>query len=178
MNLRTILIVLVGIVAGYLAYATLNRSDKPQTADAVELEFAAAPEFTSTTLDGNKLSLDSLAGDVVLVNFWATWCAPCRIEMPMLKQLQSEFKEDGLSIVGVSVDEGDTEIVVDYANEFQFNYPVLHDKGTMARDYSAEYAVPTTVVIDRSGRVRHRIIGLVEEEVLRTIVLELLREPV
>ena len=176
MKLRIVVIGLLGIAAGYLAFSSLRQTEEAGDSDAVEFEFAAAPDFSSNTIDGKPLSLESLKGEVVLVNFWATWCAPCRIEMPMLKSLQSEFGDEGLRIVGISVDEDDTDIVVDYAAEFQFNYPILHDKGTLARDYSAEYAVPTTVVIDRSGNVRHRIIGLVEEELLRTIVEELLAE--
>jgi peroxiredoxin len=102
---------------------------------------APAPDFTLRTLDGQKLRLGEQRGQVVLVNFWATWCGPCRQEMPHLNKLYEKYKSSGFVLLGVNVDD-DTTQAAGVASKLGVTFPVLN-------------AMPSTVLIDRDGRVRY-----------------------
>jgi len=121
-----------------------------------------APDFAAMTLTDNPMpkSLGDFRGEVVLLNIWATWCGPCRIEMPSMERLQQQLGSKGLKIVAVSVDvAGSEERITAFARELGLTFELLHDApGTIQRDYQTT-GVPETFVIDREGRVRRRIIG-------------------
>lgn len=121
-----------------------------------------APDFAAMTLTENPLpkSLGDYRGEVVLLNIWATWCGPCRIEMPSMERLQKQLGPRGLRIVAVSVDvAGSEERIREFARELGLTFELLHDApGLIQRDYQTT-GVPETFVIDREGRVRRRIIG-------------------
>jgi peroxiredoxin len=112
-----------------------------------------APPFELPLAQGGSASLDDYAGEVVLVNFWATWCQPCRAELPALEALQAELAGEGLRILAVSVDAASAEAVARFAAERGLRLPVLHDPSeAVARRYGA-FAYPTSVVVDRAGRI-------------------------
>jgi peroxiredoxin len=109
------------------------------------------PEFKGTTVDGRRLSLVSLRGKVVLLNFWATWCQECRPEMPMFERLHREFSVQGLAIVGINAREG-TSTIREYAKELGLTFPLILDpKGTIDVAYGV-IGLPTTFLIGRNGR--------------------------
>ena len=115
---------------------------------------APAPDFTLRTLDGQKLRLGEQRGQVVLVNFWATWCGPCRQEMPHLNKLYEKYKSSGFVLLGVNVDD-DTAQVAGVASKLGVKFPVLPDSDKrVSRQYDVN-AMPSTVLIDRDGRVRY-----------------------
>jgi peroxiredoxin len=115
---------------------------------------APAPDFTLRTLDGQKLRLGEQRGRVVLVNFWATWCGPCRQEMPHLNKLYEKYKSSGFVLLGVNVDD-DTAQAAGVATRLGVTFPVLPDADKrVSRQYDLS-AMPSTVLIDRDGKVRY-----------------------
>jgi len=136
----------------------------PQVSDPVKGSFA--PDFTLTTLDGKKVQLSSLKGKAVLVNFWATWCEPCKIEMPWLVDLQKEYGPQGLQILGVSLDDTDTKTVALFAHKMGVNYPILKGTDQVADSYGGADRLPLTFFVDRSGKIVDETVGLVSESVI------------
>lgn len=118
-----------------------------------------APAFTVRNLDGNLETLADYRGQVVILNLWATWCGPCRIEMPGFEKLYRRYRSGGLTILGVSLDKGDDKAVEDFVREYNLSFPVfLDDKGEVESLYKT-FTIPTTYVIDRSGRVVFKVDG-------------------
>lgn len=163
----------IGDVTAERRQAVERRSSLP-AADETEIE--PAPDFALPTLAGDRVGLADYEGQVVLVNFWATWCAPCRIEIPDLIEMQSELGDEGVQVLGISLDHQGPEIVQEYADEVGFNYPILLDEGEVANQFGGVYALPTTIIIDREGMIRRRIPGLVTKRLLTPILQELARE--
>lgn len=117
------------------------------------------PEFTYTTLTGEPISSDALRGKVVLVNFWATWCAPCRVEMPLLQAMAARHAEDGLVVVGLSRDTGPAQRVSDFLSERDITYPVAIVGREAETRFGGVRGYPTSFLLDRSGRIRHAALG-------------------
>ncbi len=122
-------------------------------------ERTAVQPFTATDVNGVPVALSSLRGKVVLVNFWATWCPPCREEIPDLIALQTRYK-DQLQIVGVSQDSGSAQDVARFAHAQGMNYPIVMSTPAIERLFPNVYALPTTFLIDRDGRLVQKHIGL------------------
>jgi thiol-disulfide isomerase/thioredoxin len=144
---------------------------------AAAFNFAAteptpAPELTFFDADGNEVALADFRGDVVVLNLWATWCAPCRREMPSLDRLQAELGEDGLKVIALSLDRGDIVKVRDFFDELELaNLAIYHDpKGRAGRELGAP-GLPTTVVIDRAGQEVGRLLGPAEWDSADAIAL-------
>jgi thiol-disulfide isomerase/thioredoxin len=136
-----------------------------QTANQEPVNRAAlAPAFDLKDLRGHSKRLDDYKGKVLLINFWATWCAPCLAEMPDLVKLQKEHGSRGLQIIGVTYPPQNPASVRQIARRLKLNYPVLFGSGKMAGDYNIGEVLPTTIVVDREGRVRARILGILEPE--------------
>lgn len=136
-----------------------------------------APTFTLPTLKGDTLNLDALRGDVVVVNIWATWCRPCRLEKPGFIELQDEFRDQGVTFVGLSTDTDGLDAVRPYAQERGLNYPQVAD-GRVAYDrFGQSTAVPRTFVIDRQGQIRFQHTGMLLKGALRPVLEELAAEP-
>lgn len=115
---------------------------------------AAAPDFALPARDGGTVRLSELKGQVVMVNFWATWCGPCRQEMPLLGQLQAKYEPLGFTVLGVNV-EPDSAAAVTWLKGVQADFPILFDrKNAVAQSFGVE-GMPSTVFIDRAGNVRY-----------------------
>ncbi|MEW6207840.1 MAG: TlpA disulfide reductase family protein [Acidobacteriota bacterium] len=125
---------------------------------------SAAPDFTLKNLDDQTIRLSDLKGKVVLLNFWATWCAPCRAEMPDLARMQQEYGERGLRIVGITYEKEPRDRVANAVKELGVNYPVLIGSRRLSSRYGAREVLPVTVVIDREGKIRDRIFGILDAE--------------
>jgi len=121
---------------------------------------ALAPTYTSSTLEGDSVSLASLRGKPVLLNVWATWCHPCREEIPVLQALHDQYKARGLELIGVSVDaQGETGKIRDFAREFRMTYPIWHDPAERVSTTFLIVGVPTTFLIGKDGTLRWRRTG-------------------
>ena len=115
---------------------------------------AKAPEIGLKDLSGKTVDLASLAGKVVILDFWATWCAPCREEMPELQKLYKKYNAKGLEIVGISVDKG-PEGIKDFIAKLKVTFPVVHDEGHKVADKYSPPRMPSSYIIDRKGVVRY-----------------------
>ena len=139
-------------------------------------DLGAAPDFTLPDLDGRPFTLSAYRGNVVVLNFWATWCPPCRAEIPGFIALQDAFREAGVVFVGVALDDEGAAVVAPYAEERGMNYPVLVDGWQAAARYGGIGTVPTTFLIDAEGRIRYRHTGILLKPSLRAALAELTRE--
>jgi len=133
-----------------LAIATLVMS---LSAQAVGVD-AQAPDFTLESLHGSNLRLQERRGEVVLINFWASWCGPCRQEMPILDRLHQRYRDAGFSVLGVNV-EGKRKPAEKIAKKSKVTFPVLIDAGQKVSESYELEAMPTTVVVDRNGKIRY-----------------------
>ena len=144
---------------------------------ASSLEGTAAPDFALKSAGGENLRLSEYRGDVVMINFWATWCGPCRQEMPLLDDLYSRYERVGFRLLGVNIDD-DSRRAMQMMEELGVSFPVLFDeKKEVSRLYQVE-AMPVTVLVDRTGTVRHVHHGYKPgyEEQYLTQIRALLRE--
>lgn len=133
-----------------------------------------APVVTFATLPGDTASLAGLRGEVVVVNFWATWCPPCKREIPELSRLQDSLRSEPATVVGVAVSSGSRQEIREFGEEHGINYPVwLSDPGTAATEYRA-VGLPTTLLVDRQGVIRRRYMGAQTFETLSDDVRALL----
>ena len=121
-----------------------------------------APRYAATTLAGDSASIGGLAGKVVLLNIWATWCHPCREEIPYLETLYEKHRADGFDIVGVSVDaRGQDAEIRDFVKEFRMTYPIWRDPDERIQSTFLALGVPASYLIDRQGVLRWRRIGVI-----------------
>lgn len=154
-----------------------NQGSKADAREATSDDLEEAPNFALPTMDGNTLQLTDLRGEVVILNFWATWCVPCVKEIPDLIALHNDLKADGLTVVGVSLDTEDISFVKAYLDERNVTYPnVLDADGEVADAFGGIFAVPTTFVIDHKGHIVHRSLGLFPVETMRPLLKELLKD--
>ncbi|NBB84736.1 MAG: redoxin domain-containing protein [Bacteroidetes bacterium] len=134
-----------------------------------------APDFERPTLAGDTMRRADWEGRVVVLNFWATWCAPCRVEIPRLITLAEAFDAAEVLVVGVSIDEEGREVVAPYAEAMGIPYPLIVDPDhTMAEAYGGHYAVPTTFIIDQNGTMRQRFMRVVAHDELVAAIEPLL----
>lgn len=134
-----------------------------------------APDVTMETMDGETIALADRPGEVLLVNFWATWCAPCRKEIPDLIDLQDDFGPDGLTVVGVSLDQQGADAVTPFLEDYAINYPIVIDtEGTIEQAFGGVYGLPMTYVVGPDSRIHHRVLGLFPVDEMRPKLTALL----
>jgi len=136
-----------------------------------------APDFTLRSLEGGNLRLEEYRGQVVLINFWASWCGPCRQEMPILDQLHQRYEDTGFAVLGVNV-EGEDRPARKIVDESRVTFPVLIDEGQKVSELYGLEAMPSTYVVDRDGNVRyvHRGYKPGDESKYVEVVKALIRE--
>ena len=166
-----------------VAQAPVPAAASPDTTALIDddeqavLRFASnpqpAPPFLLQDLDGNAVSTAQWQGKVVILNFWATWCPPCREEIPILAELAKKYK-DSLLIIGVSVDDGPPDEVREFAKAFHMNYPIVMWSHELVSEYGGVPALPTTFVINKEARIVQKHEGLYPPEVYETEVRALL----
>lgn len=138
----------------------IARNNRANGSARGQLVGSLAPDFDLPTLDGKNLKLSDLRGKAVLLNFWATYCGPCKIEMPWFVELQKEYGPQGFQIIGVAMDDASTEEIAKFAKQMGVNYPVLIGKDSVADSYGGVSVLPTTFFIDRDGKLFAREFGL------------------
>jgi peroxiredoxin len=147
------------------------------TLASADVKQGAAPDFTLKSASGENLRLSEMRGEVVMINFWASWCAPCRQEMPLLDELYNQYQPMGFTILGVNVEEDPTQ-AKQMLKDNPVNFPVLFDdKSAVSKLYDV-VAMPSTVLVDRDGNVRylHRGYKPGYEEAYQQQVRALIRE--
>ena len=139
-------------------------------------ESLQAPEFSLEDLNGNPITLSSLKGKVVFLNLWATWCPPCVREIPDFIDTYTQYKDKGLEIIGISVDNEGTAKVLKFVEQYKINYPIVMYTMQFIRDYMPGNAIPVTFIIDPQGKIRYKKIGLTNKAFLENWFLKLIEE--
>ena len=133
-----------------------------------------APDFALTDLSGKTVHLSDFKGKVVIVDFWATWCGPCRVEIPDFVKLQSKYKDKGLEIVGLSLDADGEKAVKPFVDKHDINYTMLLANDETAKSYGGILGIPTTFVIDRQGRIVQKFVGVMPAKTFEDTIQPLL----
>ncbi len=134
-------------------------------------DLGPAPDYELSDLAGNSIQLASLfQGKIVLLDFWATWCPPCREEIPGFVRLYQKYKDRGVEVVGVALDQSGPEAIQDFVKEFQVSYPILVGDSGVAQAYGGVRAIPTTFLIGREGRILQKYLGFHEEEFFESAI--------
>lgn len=141
---------------------------------AVPATGTVAPDFTLQDLNGRTVQLSRLRGKVVVVNFWATWCGPCKAEIPGFINVYNKYKRKGLEIIGISLDTAGADVVAEFVKKYSINYPVALDKSATQQKYGGVTGIPTTFIIDRQGRIAKRHVGYMDQTAFEKMVSPLL----
>jgi peroxiredoxin len=151
---------------------------KPSGEEApVSSVYKSAPSFTLKDLSGESVSLSDFTGKVVVLDFWATWCPPCVMEIPHFIELYEQYKNQGFAMLGISLDREGIDVVRAFVQKYGINYPVLMADGQIARAYGGISSIPTTFVIDPAGNIRRKYVGYRDKSVFEADIKELLPKP-
>src|SRR5713101_6156059 len=177
----TTVLALVG--ATYLADKATRVKPKGTVKADGPVVATVAPDFTLKDLDGKDVSLSQYKGKVVLINFWATWCGPCRIEMPWLIEMQQKYGDRGFTVLGVAMDEEGKSAVAPFIEKERYdvggksvpvNYPIVLGSDALAEKFGGLLGYPTSILIGRDGKQIKRITGLISyDEILQSIESQL-----
>jgi peroxiredoxin len=135
---------------------------------------AKARDFEVTLINGDSFALSDHRGQVVLLNIWATWCAPCREETPDLEALYQKYKDDGFLVLGVSIDKQGESVVKPFMEEYGVSYPMVIDRGTIMDKYGPTMGIPTTYIIGREGNLQYFAVGALTNKELEPRLKRLL----
>jgi thiol-disulfide isomerase/thioredoxin len=164
-----VILVVVALIVALMLWAgirqTRRRAGSSPEGSATAMKGKVAPDFSLVTLDGKPAKLSDFRGKAVLLNFWATWCEPCKIEMPWFVDFQKQYGPQGLQIVGVAMDDADTKDIAKFAQDMHVDYPILVGKDdqreSIANAYGGVQFLPETLYLDRDGKILNKMFGLV-----------------
>ena len=158
-----VVIIVVAMVVSIMlvfGFHLARRSGGNTAVEVDNMKGKTAPEFTLQSLDGKTVHLSDFRGKAVLLNFWATWCQPCKIEMPWFADLQKRYGPEGLQIIGVAMDDASQEDISKFAKDLGVNYPILMGKEDVGDAYGGVQFLPATFYIGRDGKVIGKVFGL------------------
>lgn len=178
-NKTLITIIVTAVIVLAVGYVFIGASDdaavasanntKPAVAAVADDQAPQAPPFTLRDLNDEEVSLSDYKGKIVFVNFWATWCGPCRMEIPHFIELMDQYSDD-FTVLGIALDPREFDKVPAFAEQMGINYPVLYDRSGVSNMYGGIRSIPTTFVVNRQGRVVERIVGSRPKEVFENII--------
>ncbi|MCU1306711.1 MAG: alkyl hydroperoxide reductase [Acidobacteriaceae bacterium] len=172
---NAIVLTVVALIVAAMIFSASRKSRSAENSGLVQgqdaglqgdLKGKVAPNFELTTLDGKKMKLSDLKGKAVVLDFWATWCVPCKIEMPWFVELQNQYGPQGLAVIGVAMDDSSNEEIAKFAKELGVNYPILRGKEAVGEAYGGLPGLPTTFFIGRDGKIVDQDAGLVSRKVI------------
>jgi len=187
--MRKILAIVLGVVAAIAVALVLERTwlrGTGSSAGGGKSDLPMAPDVAIKDLDGKDVRLEQFRGKVVLVNFWATWCGPCRIEMPWFIEFQEKYADKGFTVLGVAMDVEGKEVVEPWLQQERFdvegqqralNYPILIGNDSIGQRFGGLIGLPTSLVISRDGHITMRFLGLVKHELILKEIEKQLAEP-
>jgi thiol-disulfide isomerase/thioredoxin len=164
--MRLAALVIACALASVVTSADVKRAD----------ERSLAPNFTLQSVDGDRISLSSYRGRVVLLDFWATWCTGCKVEIPWFIEFDKKYGGKGLMTIGAAMDEEGTKLVLPYLKEHPIAYPVVTGYPSLMKPYEIT-ALPVTLLIDKAGRIADVHAGVVDKSAWEQEIQDLLREP-
>jgi peroxiredoxin len=164
----------IGLATALLIVCTMSSAKLPAAAAPVDSR-KAAPDFTLTDSKGAPLKLSDYKGKVVLLDFWATWCYGCGIEIPWFIEYQNKYKDSGLAVIGVSMDDDGWKVVKPFVEEKKMNYTVVLGDADVAQLYRVN-ALPVTVLIDREGKIAASYDGVVDRAACEAKIQSLLKD--
>src|SRR5712692_1483920 len=144
----------------FIGIHTARRAAPGSATASLDIKGHTAPEFALQSVDGNTVHLSDFRGKAVILNFWATWCSPCTIEMPWFVELQRQYGPEGLQVLGVAMDDASKEDIAKFAKDMGVNYPILIGKESVGDAYGGVQFLPTTYFIGRDGKVVGHEFGL------------------
>ena len=133
----------------------------------------AAPEFTLIALDGTEVTLRDFEGKVLFLNFWATWCSPCRQEIPGFLEIYDKYKYEGMEILGVSLDRQGPDVIKPFAEKMKITYPLAMANNEIMQAYQPGQYIPATIIIDREGNIQNKHVGYMDKTQVEKMFLEL-----
>ena len=164
-------LVVVALIAAGMLYFGLHMARQSVSGHPIGLGYGTpAPDFTLQALDGKTVRLSEFKGKAVLVNFWATWCGPCKIETPWLVDFQNQYGGQGLQIVGVAMDDSGKDEIARFAKDMGMNYPVLLGKETVGEAYGGVPALPESFFVGRDGKIVDKIMGIEGKAQIETAI--------
>jgi len=164
------------VTAGLLLFVAYRLGPQMGALVGVSSDKGREPVYAVTTLDGQRIRSAELLGQVVVVNFWATWCGPCKLEMPSLQSLHEDKADLGVLVLGLSTDVGGEAGTQSFLSEREITYPVGRATQQHRQAFGGIHGTPTTFIIDKTGVVRHRVVGYFAPPALRVAVNRLLDE--
>jgi len=177
MNVKKIVavaVIVMGVLVAGIFFSGNEGNGSPVVTEVSEVSTSnEAPDFTLSDMRGNEVSLSDFKGNIVIINFWATWCGPCRFEIPDLIDLQEKYNGD-LVVLGVSLDYDGPSVVPQFAERLGISYPVLYGNGRVANRYGGVTGIPTTFIIDRDMNVYRRYIGYRPQTVFEKDIQDLI----
>jgi thiol-disulfide isomerase/thioredoxin len=167
-------LVVVAFVVAFGIYVGYHKARRSGPATPHLTQSSLAPDFSLESLDGKTMRLSDFRGKAVLLNFWATWCGPCKIEMPWFVELQNQYAAQGFQIVGVAMDDASKEDIAKFAKDMGVNYPILIGKEAVGDQYGGVPGLPESFLIGRDGKIVDKLIGLrgkaeIEDAIKKTI---------
>jgi len=135
-----------------------------------------APGFALSDLNGNTISLEDYKGKVVFLNFWATWCPPCRAEIPDFIEIYDKYKKQGLEIIGISLDRMSEAKLKQWVKKNKINYPIIMATPDLVNAYQPGQFIPSTILIDAQGRIRHKHVGVLNKATMEKYFMGFLNE--
>ena len=163
---------------------TKDNSNDNNTAQTTQMQMSSAdasttdqtaPEFTLVDTKGKNISLSEFKGKVVIIDFWATWCPPCRRGIPDLISIKKEFKNK-IAVIGISLDVETKKDVIPFIKKFGINYPVVYATNEVVQNYGNIDAIPTSFIIDKNGKIVNQHVGLTPKEVYVDEINKLLKK--
>ena len=136
--------------------------------------FVAAPAWSMPDLEGDILTNNDFLGKVVLLDFWATWCGPCKMSIPHLKDLYTQYEPAGVEVIGVSLDQKGPSVVIPFVNQAEINYPIVMGNGKVAMDFGNINSIPTAFIISQDGKIYKKYVGFQPKQVYERDIKALL----
>jgi thiol-disulfide isomerase/thioredoxin len=161
---KTARIFALALCVSAAVFTSCSQRERPSEASKTASNAKAAPDFNLKDANGASVKLSDYRGKVVLLNFWATWCGPCKIEIPWFMEFEQQYKNKGFAVLGVAMDDEGWEVVKPYIADRKVNYRVVMGNDSVASAYGGIEALPTTFVIDQEGRIVASHIGLINKD--------------
>ena len=156
-----VILIVIAMVISVMLVLGIRRVHHSTVVPAGKLQGQLAPDFTLTTPEGKTMKLSDFHGKAVLLNFWATWCEPCKVEMPWFVDLQKKYGAQGFQVLGVAMDDASPNAIASFAQKMGVNYPILVGKEEVGAQYGGIDYLPSTFYINRDGEVIDHVFGLV-----------------